>query len=442
MKRDASSPAGLGRAQRVLVGIVLVGALIIAAIGFTGSYSAVRELAEDKGFGAFAAYFPVGIDAGIVVLLALDLLLTWLRIPFPLLRQTAWLLTAATIAFNGAAAWGDPLAVSMHGAIPLLFIITIEAARHAIGRVADITADKHMEGVRFWRWFLSPIPTFRLWRRMKLWELRSYEEAVELERNRLVYQAHLRARYGRAWRRKAPTHARMPLRLANLGVPLPAPGDVPDVLEDVPEDIADVLSVTGDVPEDNTIVVRADKGADKFADNAPLADNGIVRELSAASPAMSAPRESARVDVPVDNAGRPREATNAQAAPVNGGADVREDGAASPAPAAAVAALSAAPGAAGSVVRADNEADTDADKARRADNASDAADTAADKSLPRGALAEAVRHQLAVGERDPEVITTRVRAALGSDIPVGSVRRTLRRELNKTAEPPQTGAYL
>ncbi|MGP3970465.1 DUF2637 domain-containing protein [Streptomyces sp. 6N223] len=210
----------LNRSHRILVGIVLIGAVMIAAIGFVGSYAAVRELAEDKGFGAFAPYFPIGIDAGIVVLLALDLLLTWLRIPFPLLRQTAWLLTAATIAFNGASAWGDPLGVGMHAIIPVLFVITVEAARHAIGRVADITADKHMEGVRFWRWLLSPIPTFRLWRRMKLWELRSYEEVIGMERDRLVYQAHLRAEYGRAWRRKAPMDARMPLKLARYGVPV------------------------------------------------------------------------------------------------------------------------------------------------------------------------------------------------------------------------------
>ncbi|MBB0247000.1 DUF2637 domain-containing protein, partial [Streptomyces alkaliphilus] len=210
----------LTRSHRLLVGIVLAGAVVIATIGFVGSYAAVRDLAERKGFGDFAPFFPIGIDAGIVVLLALDLLLTWLRIPFPLLRQTAWLLTAATVAFNGAAAWGDPLAVGMHAIIPVLFIITVEAARHAIGRITDITADKHMEGVRFWRWFLAPLPTFRLWRRMKLWELRSYEQVIDLERDRLVYRAQLRARYGRAWRRRAPVEARLPLKLAHLGVPL------------------------------------------------------------------------------------------------------------------------------------------------------------------------------------------------------------------------------
>ncbi|NBM19434.1 DUF2637 domain-containing protein [Streptomyces sp. GC420] len=210
----------LTRTHRLLIGVVVTGAVIIAAIGFAGSYAAVRELAEQKGFGAFSLVFPIGIDAGICVLLALDLLLTWIRIPFPLLRQTAWLLTAATIAFNGAAAWPDPLGVGMHGVIPILFIVSVEAARHAVGRIADITADKHMEGVRLTRWLLSPVPTFLLWRRMKLWELRSYEQVIKLEQERLVYQARLRSRFGRAWRRKAPVESLMPLRLARYGVPL------------------------------------------------------------------------------------------------------------------------------------------------------------------------------------------------------------------------------
>ncbi|MEU0031745.1 DUF2637 domain-containing protein [Streptomyces sp. NPDC006335] len=210
----------LTRAHRVLIGVVVTGAVVIAGIGFAGSYAAVRELAIQKGFGNFAYVFPIGIDAGICVLLALDLLLTWIRIPFPLLRQTAWLLTAATIAFNGAAAWPDPLGVGMHAIIPVLFVVAVEAARHAIGRIADITADKHMEGVRLTRWLLSPGPTFLLWRRMKLWELRSYDQVIKLEQERLVYQAALRSRFGRGWRRKAPVEALMPLRLARYGVPL------------------------------------------------------------------------------------------------------------------------------------------------------------------------------------------------------------------------------
>ncbi|MGW1116856.1 DUF2637 domain-containing protein [Streptomyces tanashiensis] len=236
----------LTRTHRILIGLVIGGALIIAGIGFAGSYAAVRELALQKGFGTFSYFFPIGIDAGICVLLALDLLLTWLRIPFPLLRQTAWVLTAATIAFNGAAAWPDPLGVGMHAVIPVLFVVAVEAARHAVGRIADITADKHMEGVRITRWLLSPVPTFRLWRRMKLWELRSYEQVIKLEQERLIYQARLQARFGRGWRRKAPVEALMPLRLARYGVPLAetapaglaAAGIEPAVLPPEPQPVA------------------------------------------------------------------------------------------------------------------------------------------------------------------------------------------------------------
>ncbi|MFE0270834.1 DUF2637 domain-containing protein [Streptomyces sp. NPDC058992] len=218
MSRPALTPT-----QRRLVYVVVTGALVLAGIGFVGSYAAVRELAEQEGFGDFAGAFPIGLDAGIVVLLALDLLLAWLRMPFPLLRQTAWLLTTATIAFNAAAAWPDPLAVGMHAVIPVLFIVVVEAGRHAVGRLADLTADKHMESVRLARWLLSPVPTFRLWRRMRLWELRSYEEVISLEQDRLTYQAHLQARFGRTWRRKAPVELLLPLRLARYGRPLPHP---------------------------------------------------------------------------------------------------------------------------------------------------------------------------------------------------------------------------
>ncbi|MFJ4633987.1 hypothetical protein ACIP42_47350, partial [Streptomyces sp. NPDC088847] len=54
----------------------------------------------------------------------------------------------------------------------------------------------------------------------KLWELRSYEQVIKLEQDRLVYQARLHSRFGRAWRRKAPVESMMPLRLARYGVPL------------------------------------------------------------------------------------------------------------------------------------------------------------------------------------------------------------------------------
>lgn len=218
--QDRPTAIRLTRTHRVLIAVVVSGAVLIAAIGFAGSYAAVRDLALQKGFGSFSYVFPLGVDAGIAVLLALDLLLTWLRIPFPLLRQAAWLLTVATVSFNAAASWGDPVGVGMHGVIPILFVVTVEAARHAVGRLAAITADRHMEGVRLWRWLLAPLPTFLLWRRMMLWEIRRYDDVIRAEQERLVYQARLRMRFGRAWRWKAPVEELLPLRVARFGVPL------------------------------------------------------------------------------------------------------------------------------------------------------------------------------------------------------------------------------
>ncbi|WP_425315295.1 DUF2637 domain-containing protein [Streptomyces viridochromogenes] len=279
----------LTRGHRILIGVVVFGAVIIAGIGFAGSYAAVRELAVRKGFGNFAYVFPIGIDAGICVLLALDLLLTWIRIPFPLLRQTAWLLTVATIAFNGAAAWPDPLGVGMHAVIPVLFVVAVEAARHAIGRIADITADKHMEGVRLTRWILSPVPTFLLWRRMKLWELRSYEQVIKLEQERLVYQARLRSRFGRAWRRKAPVESLMPLRLARYGVPLAetapaglaAAGIEPILLPPAPQQALD-LAPTADAVVDTAPEVQAPSAEPERAPEAEQTNDEVAEGFAEA----------------------------------------------------------------------------------------------------------------------------------------------------------------
>lgn len=208
----------LTRPQKILTGIVMVGVLTIATLGFIGSYNAVTDLAAAKGFGDFSRAFPIAIDAGIVAFLALDLLLTWLRIGFPMLRHGAWLLTAATIAFNAAAAWPDWLGTGMHAVIPLLFVVAVEAARHAIGRLADITADKHIESPPVSRWILNPPGTFVLWRRQRMWGIRQWGTVVDLERERRIYRAQLRKQHGRAWRRKASAEQILVLRLSADGM--------------------------------------------------------------------------------------------------------------------------------------------------------------------------------------------------------------------------------
>lgn len=215
-----SEPVELTPGQRTLIGAVAGFVTVIAGIGFAGSYTAVTKLAAAKGFGWFAWAFPAGIDSGIGGFLALDLLLTWMRIPYPLLRQVAWFLTAATICFNASASWGDPVAVGMHATIPMLFIAAIEAARHAVGRIADITADRFIESPPLIRWVIAPWPTFRIWRRMRLWQLASYTDVVMIEREARVFRVRLRRRHGRKWRRTAADHELLALTLAGYGTPI------------------------------------------------------------------------------------------------------------------------------------------------------------------------------------------------------------------------------
>ncbi|MEC4016073.1 DUF2637 domain-containing protein [Streptomyces sp. H27-D2] len=225
--RETQGTSEITTVHRVLIGLIILGAAVIAAIGFSGSYSAVRDLAAAKGFGAFADYLPIGIDAGIGVLLALDLLLTWRRMPLPLLRHTAWGLTGATVAFNAAASWPDPIGVGMHMVMPLLFVIVIEAARHAIGRFARVTANQHTETPKLVRWLLAFRSTVRMWRRQHVWSVNDLDEALKGEQDRFVYIRGLQAKYdsrrawtkkGRGWRQLATEHELMPLDLYDTGV--------------------------------------------------------------------------------------------------------------------------------------------------------------------------------------------------------------------------------
>ncbi|GAA2969251.1 hypothetical protein GCM10010519_00470 [Streptomyces lactacystinicus] len=206
------------RGRKALFGAIGAGSIAIATAGFVGSYTAVRALAEEKGFGSFAPAFPLAVDLGIAVLLALDLALTSVNLKYPLLRYIAWLLTAATIFFNAASSWPDVLGSAMHATIPVLFIAVTEAMRNAIAKATDLELDQHMDSIRLSRWFLQPVATFSIWRDMKLWEIRSYALALERYQEKMLLRQDLRAKYGRGWRRKATSAELRPLRQARLGI--------------------------------------------------------------------------------------------------------------------------------------------------------------------------------------------------------------------------------
>ncbi|MEU5483523.1 DUF2637 domain-containing protein [Streptomyces mirabilis] len=210
--------------------VVATAATVLAVIGFTGSYRSVRQLALDWGWGWFAYVFPVGIDVGIIGLIAADLFLCAIRTPAPILRWFAWVLTVATVVFNassgwpanGDAGWMDYVEAAAHATMPGLVVVITEALRRAIARRARIADGHEYEPLGLARWVLAPISTFGVWRRMRLWEVYTRSAALDLERDRLTLRDELRKEHGRKWRKKAHPGQLRAMRDASRGLSIPA----------------------------------------------------------------------------------------------------------------------------------------------------------------------------------------------------------------------------
>ncbi|MFF7838755.1 DUF2637 domain-containing protein [Streptomyces ossamyceticus] len=210
----------LTRWERYGAILTALGGAAVGGLGFYASFDAVSAAAETWGF-IKPWVLPVAIDSAIPVFTAANLYLIRMGMALAWVRFVPWALSLITCALNVAA--GHSLwAKVAHGAISLLWAGVSEVAAHIYAvRIGAATGRRRqMDKVRRARWMLSPLPTFLLWRRMQLWEERSYDTALRLEQERIVYQSQLRGRFGRAWRRKAPVASLLPLQLVDAGVPL------------------------------------------------------------------------------------------------------------------------------------------------------------------------------------------------------------------------------
>ncbi|MFJ8766689.1 DUF2637 domain-containing protein [Streptomyces clavifer] len=216
-----AAPTQAAGALRFLTALAVVGGVVLAAIGFTGSYSGLVKLGQQHHFGWFAHVFPVGIDAGIVVLLALDLHMIRKGTPWPVVRLVAHVLTALTVLFNAAAAKGpvrsDLVGAAMHGVLPVLFIVAVEAARRLLIKAARIEAGIDAAGVPLYRWILAPVSSWSMFRQMKLYGLTSYTQAVAREQARVVYGQMLKQQTAKEKRKASPAEL-LPLTMARFGL--------------------------------------------------------------------------------------------------------------------------------------------------------------------------------------------------------------------------------
>lgn len=192
----------LSRAQLWAIGGVALAACCLLAYGAAGSYTSVTHLASVHHV-PLPRLVPVGIDGGLIGTVLLDIVLTWIGFPVWWLRWLARLLTIGMIAANGAAGWPDPVATGLHLAAPVMILAAIEAARSVLLR-RPVPGESRRESIPLARWILAPWPTWKLWRRMVLWQVTSYQVAVGTEQRRLRALYQLRSRYGASWDRQVP----------------------------------------------------------------------------------------------------------------------------------------------------------------------------------------------------------------------------------------------
>lgn len=220
-----------------------VGAALVAAgvgaLGLASSFDAVTAAAERWQFGD-AWMLPVGIDIAIPVFTVANLLLIRMDMALAWVRFVPWLLTLVTCTLNVAAGRGM-WAKLAHGTMPLLWVVFSEVAAHVYAVRIGAATGRRMDRIRVSRWLLAPASTFALWRRMTLWEITSYADALAREKERQLARADLRERHGRRWRSKTPRSARVLLRLGELApvaapvaLPVAVPAAAPEAVREAP----------------------------------------------------------------------------------------------------------------------------------------------------------------------------------------------------------------
>ncbi|MCM2424209.1 DUF2637 domain-containing protein [Streptomyces sp. RKAG293] len=255
--RNDARPAGgvppLSGQELVGVVAIILAAATVSTLGLLSSYTALETKAAGWGWD-WPWLLPVGIDVAIPAFTGANLVLIRMGMELRWVRWVPRALTAVTVALNWAASTSTSGRLG-HAALTLLWVVFSEIASHVYAtRIGAVTGKVRMESVRRSRWLLAPIATARLRRRMILWEINSYDEALTRLQEQTYLRAQLKEEFGLLWRWKAPLEHRMALKL----------GEVPAAL-------ADTL-----IPEDALTVERAEESARAHPDMSALT-SGVTR---------------------------------------------------------------------------------------------------------------------------------------------------------------------
>ncbi|MFI6359544.1 DUF2637 domain-containing protein [Streptomyces sp. NPDC050743] len=202
---------------------IVLAAAAVSTLGLLSSYTALETKASGWGWD-WPWLLPVGIDVAIPAFTGANLFLIRTGMELRWIRWVPRALTAVTVYLNWNASYSASGRIG-HAALTLLWVIFSEIASHVYAtRIGAVTGKVRMETVRRSRWILAPIPTARLRRRMILWEITSYEDALTRLQQETWLRAQLREEHGLLWRWKAPLEQRMTLKLGS------APATLADTL--------------------------------------------------------------------------------------------------------------------------------------------------------------------------------------------------------------------
>ena len=163
---------------------------VVAGIGFSVSFQTVAALAHAHGLPGWPALYPVGIDVGILALVAESRMLITMKPPRSDMvpRVLAWALAGFTVWANvhGSPA-SDWLGRGLHAVMPCLWIVFLELTRRRL------VASQRGDMIPVSRWLAAPFQTPALWQRMHRDGVQSWPLALELEQARLYARDLVRA---------------------------------------------------------------------------------------------------------------------------------------------------------------------------------------------------------------------------------------------------------
>ena len=227
----AAAPAGAAAGAppravpRLMLRSLAVAALVfmvpVVAVAFAASYTTLETFARGHGFASWLVpYWPVAVDGAILGLLALDLYKTARRHPWWVLRFAAHGMTAVTVLLNsrgtGHSLSTDPYGALAHAAMPVLFVIGVEGVRRLLVFACRLQDGTGADRIPLHRWALDPAGSARMYRRMRLAGVPSYQEMIHREMNLRGYEIWLRQELGGSLA-KATDEQRLPMTMAPHG---------------------------------------------------------------------------------------------------------------------------------------------------------------------------------------------------------------------------------